>query len=165
MFEIGAVVIHSGMGVCRITEVKKEIIAKQEKCFYVLSPIYENLSTKIYIPLDKADALLRSPLTKEDVKEALRSANNVETLWIDNDNLRKEKFTEIIKSGNHSKIIHMLKELHEHRIEKEKIGKRLRISDEKFLTEAQRIIHQELAYTMKIDLEDIADFIMSNIGR
>ncbi len=163
MFEIGNVVIHSGMGVCRITEIKEEQIAKALRKFYVLSPLYENTSTKIFIPTDKAEMLLRLPLTKADVLSALNAAQAEPTLWDEQDNLRKEKFTAIIKSADHAKIIHLLKELHEKRREKESIGKKLRISDEKLLCEAERIIHQELAYTMNIAIDEIRDFIMENI--
>ncbi len=164
MFSVGDTVIHSGMGVCRIESIeKKEIIKGKTNEFYILKPIYESSNTTIYVPINSDKIKLRRLLTREDIIKILSSLEENKSEWIDNDLRRKEEYSRIIKSGDHIAIMGIIKELYLRKCEKQAVGKRLHIADEKLLNEAQKIIHQELAFTMNIQLDDVADFIGEQI--
>ncbi len=163
MFKVNETVVHSGMGICTVSEIRKMKVGNNPpRDFYVLKPIYENSSTKIFIPVN-SEIPLRYPLDSKKIKEILSEVNASQTLWVENDALRKIKFTEIIKSGDHTKIIKLICELHEKKIEKESTGKKLHLSDEKALLEAERLIHGELAYSMQIEPENVAEYIMNEL--
>lgn len=163
MFKVNDTVVHTGMGICTITEITKMKVGNNPiRDFYVLKPIYENSGTKIFVPMD-SKITLRYPLDTNKIKDILIKVSSTETLWVENDTIRKNKFSEIIKSNDHIKIIKLLCELHEKRIEKEKNGKKLHLSDEKVLHEAERLIHGELAYSMQIEPENVAEYIMNEL--
>ncbi len=164
MFKCGDTVMHPGMGVCKIEEIKKQTIMKKTQEFYILKPVYENEKTTIYVPVNSDKIGLRRLLTQEDIKEILKSLPNARSLWVDNDAKRKEVFTQVLKSGDHVSIMELIKELYEHKLEKQSAGKRLHISDEKILQEAERLIHQELAFTMNIKPDEVSDFIVGQLN-
>lgn len=163
MFKVNDTVIHTGMGICTVSEITKMKVGNNPpRDFYVLKPIYENSGTKIFVPID-SNIPLRYPLDANKIKDILSEVGSAETLWVENDAIRKNKFSEIIKSNDHIKIIKLLCELHEKRIEKEKSGKKLHLLDEKILHEAERLIHGELAYSMQIEPENVAEYIINNL--
>ncbi len=163
MFKVNETVVHSGLGICTVSEIRKMKVGNNPlRDFYVLKPVYENSATKIFIPID-SNIPLRYPLNSDKIKEILSEVNSEGTLWNENDALRKIKFNEIIKSGDHRKIIKLICELHEKKIEKESCGKKLHMSDEKALLEAERLIHGELAYSMQIEPENVAAYIMNEL--
>ncbi len=161
MFKVNDTVVHPSMGICIVTDITKMAVGKNPaREFFVLTPKYENTGTKIYVPSD-GKIELRYPLDSERIKEILKDVLNTQALWNDNDALRRAEFTEILRSGNHTKIIKLIYELHEKQKEKEKNGKKLHLSDERILREAERLIHGELAYSMQIEPENVAEYIMS----
>ena len=134
MFKVNETVVHSGMGICTVSEITKMKVGNNPpRDFYVLKPVYENSGTKIFVPTD-SNIPLRYPLDTQKIKKILSEVNNSQTLWDENDAIRRNKFNEIIKSGDHIKIIKLICELHEKRIEKQATGKKLHLSDEKSIT-------------------------------
>lgn len=166
MFNVNDKVIHPGMGVCTITDIKYENFGKLgTKKFYVLSPFYGNCKTVIFVPTDSTKIVLKKLLSEEEIVTLLNEIDFSRSIWVDNDVLRKEAFFRILKSGDRKELILMLKELHERRIEKESKGKRLHINDEKLLQEAEKIIHEELAFSMNISIEKVGDYIVQHINK
>lgn len=165
LFKISDTVVHPGMGVCKITNIKDEDFAKLgKKQFYVLKPIYDNNQTTVYVPVNSEKITLKKLLSEEEIEALLSEINFSKSVWIDNDVVRKEKFTQILKSGDRVEIILLIRELHLKLEEKEKAGKRLHISDEKILREAEKLIHQELAFSMNIEVEQVAEYIIKHIN-
>ena len=166
MFKCLDYVMHPGMGVCKIEEIKKQSIFKnQEREFYVLRPVYENEKTLIYVPIDSEKIKLRKLLTKNDIKNIISTLPGCETVWIENELQRKETFMRTLKSCDHVAIMGIIKVLYEHRLAKQECGKKLYLSDEKLLKEAERLIHQELAFTMEINPDEVANFIADELNK
>lgn len=163
MFNIGEIVVHPGMGVCKIENITDIALGKEpKKKFYVLCPVYENDKTKVYVPTN-GKISLRYPLSEESIGEVLELVKTTEDLWVENDIQRKTDFQNILRSGNHIKIIKIIKELHEKNEEKKLSGKKLHIADEKILKEAEKHIHGELAYSMQINPDEVAPYIISKL--
>lgn len=163
MFKENDIVMHPKFGVCKVTGIEKQSFIKGNiKEYYILNPIYEDKSSKIYIPLD-SKIELRKLLSIEDIKDILKKVDLSYTLWIDNDSKRSERFKNIIKQANHIDLIHLIVDIHQKKDEKELQGKKLHISDQNILKEATKIIHQEFAYALNLDVENVASFIMEEL--
>ena len=117
------------------------------------------------MPVDSTKIVLKKLLSEEEIIDLLNKIDFSRSVWVDNDVIRKETFFKILKSGDRKEVILMLKELHEQRIEKERNGKRLHVNDEKILCEAEKIIHEELAFSMNISIEDVGDYIVKHINK
>lgn len=164
MYDKGTVVIHPGMGVCEITDYMSQTINNTARKFYVLKPLFDKNSTTVYVPVDSDKIILRRPITKEDILNVLKTVDDLDDAWIEDDAERRNTFTEILKSGNHTEIIRIMGAVYHEKKKRESMGKRLRVSDERFLEEAQRLIHEELAYTMDLDIGSVENFIISALG-
>lgn len=165
MFEIGQVVMHPSSGICKVESVVTKIITKDiKKDYYVLKPIYNNTNTTIFLPVDCNKVGVREPISAEKIEEIMKTVDLSDTLWI-NDNLRREEvFYEALKSGEHTKLIQLICELHRLKTQRNAKGKQLRMSDSKVLSSAERIINEEFAYALNLDLEEAAPFIIKKLG-
>ena len=69
-----------------------------------------------------------------------------ESLWIENEEVRKAQYQEILASGNRAGLIGMLKALYLHQREQQEKGRRLHMSDDHFFKEAEKMLHEEFAW-------------------
>lgn len=164
MFQIGDNVMHPGVGVCCIGDIREENFSDQKQLYYVLKPLYENANSTIYVPVDSNKIVLRKLLSEDEVKELIHAVNLDQPLWIENDNKRNEKFHTILKSLDHLKIIQLIIEIHNKQIEKKNTGKKLRMADLKAMQEAEKLIHQEFAFALKLEVDEVASYVMKELG-
>ena len=52
---------------------------------------------------------IRKIMTKEEVYDLIKTMPDNETIWIDDMNLRKETYNEILKKGNKKDIVKLIK--------------------------------------------------------
>ena len=91
--------------------------------------------------------------------ELIRTLPNEDYCWIENDNQRKEKYREIIKSGNRKELMKMIRTLYLYQQELKKDGKKIHAADDKFFKDAEKVLYDEFAYVLDIEQEDVVSFI------
>ena len=163
--KINDIVTYGTSGVCEITEIKEmEFLGKSSE-YFVLKPIGDNKST-VFLPVDNEKLLKRVKpvLTVNGVYELINSMPSEAANWIENDAMRKKRYSEILCGGDRSELIGMVKALYATKKEKEAAGKKLRISDANFLKEAEKLLFGELSYVLNIPSEDVSAFICQKLG-
>ena len=147
MYKINDMVVYGNEGVCKITDLTKRSFANKVVEYYVLKPVYNEHSI-VYIPIDNEELVskIKRILSVEDIHELIRTLPNEDYCWIENDNQRKEKYREIIKSGNRKELM-------------KKDGKKIHAADDKFFKDAEKVLYDEFAYVLDIEQEDVVSFI------
>lgn len=165
MFRVGDTVSYSTQGVCRIIAIERLKLTDKSEEYYVLKPIYQEAS-KIYIPInnDKLTAKMRRVLSKAEIIELIKVMPDSEAAWIDNDIERKEKYSEILSSGDRRRIAALIKALYLKQNERRNSGKRLRQSDEAILSRAQALLYDEFALVLDIKPDQVVPFLNEQIG-
>lgn len=162
MFRVNDTVMYGNLGVCRIADVCPQTFDQGEKLYYILKPVYDENST-IYCPVDSDKIRIRKLLSAKEIHELIQIMPDMETEWIENDLARKERFTEILKSGDHQQLITLIKALYFNRQEKSRTGKKFHLSDEKIMHEAENILYGEFAHVLNIQQEEVLPFIMGEL--
>ena len=164
MFQRNDVVVYGGHGVCQIVDVEDKTIDGVNKTYFVLKPRAERVAT-FYVPTwnEKAWGKMRKVTTKEEVNALIDSMPNKIPLWISNENERKEAYKEILASGDQAAMISMLQALFAHKKEREAEGKRLHVSDERFMNDAEQLLYDEWQYVLNVDKAGLMDYIFSRI--
>lgn len=162
MYNVNDIVMHKGAGVCRIKDIKEEkMIGSEKKLYYVLSPVYDNDSKTLYIPVDNDNIKLRALLSRNEIIDLIRGVSLDKPLWIDNNIVRKNTFAQILSDGNNSVMMQLIVELKLKRDELTNAGKKFHVTDEKVLREAEKRIYQEFAYVLSVPLDQIPEMITS----
>lgn len=165
MFQINDTVSYSTQGVCVIKEIKQMNLSGKTENYYVLKPIYSSNST-IYVPIanENLTAKMRRILSRDEIKELIKAMPDEETVWIENDAERKEKYQQIISSSDHKKLVGLIKTLYLEQSRRSKEGKRLRQSDEQLFKRAEAMLYGEFALVLDISPDQVIPFLHNEIG-
>lgn len=164
MFGTGDTVVYGTQGVCRIEGVQSKRIRGEYIDYLVLRPVYDQNST-VFVPKtnEKLMAKMREVLSAEEIYKIISELPEKDPIWIDDDNIRKAKYQEMIDEGDRRKIMLIIKTLYRHRIEQEEKGRRLHQADEFILKQAEKLLHDEFALVLDIKPEEVVPFIMKQI--
>ena len=162
MFQINDTVMYGNSGVCKIMDIRPEKFGDEEILYYILKPM-DDKNSKIYCPVNSDKLKLRKLLSQSEIFEIIQAMPDTEIEWIENDQLRKTKFGEILKSGDHIELVKLIKALYLHKEQQKQTGKKFHAIDEKMMKEAEKMLHSEFAHVLQIKEEDVLAFIMGKL--
>lgn len=164
MFQINDLITYGTQGVCRIVDVCEREFAKQKNTYYVLRPVYEERST-IYVPVEKEalTAKMRRVLTAEEIHKLISSMPQETAAWVDDEPLRREEYRRILASGDRVELIRVIKALYLHRQRQKENGRKLHLTDENFLKEAEKLLYDEFALVLGIDRSEVLPYIIQEL--
>ncbi len=166
MFKVNDVILYGTHGVCEIVDLEEKTISGTKKTYFVLKPIKDQSAT-IYAPTDNEHVLkkMHRLLSEQEIHALIDSMPEEETVWIPNDNERRDHFKEILASGNHLELIKMIKAIYAHKQEREEKGKRLHMADERFFKDAEQVLYNEFQYVLKLNSkDDLMQYILERIS-
>jgi|GEM_PF-855792 len=165
MFKIKDIVMHSSLGVCQIKTIERKSIAGQEEAdYFLIEPLYKDESqSQSFIPVANAENILRYPLNEEEIQQLLKKLPKLKSVWINESRARKESFNKLIKEGKPEGLLQIISTLLLKDEEKKESGKRISEADMRQLQKAQKIIHQEMAYTLKKEIPEVEVMIEETI--
>ena len=165
-FNVNDTVVYGTSGVCKIVNIEEKDFMGTKKNYFVLKPIKSDSST-YFVPTNNETliAKMRKLLSEKEINELIDSMANEPANWIDNDNERREKYKNIISKGNHTELIKMIKAIFFEKKEREAIGKRLHASDERFLKDAEQILHGEFQYVLNFNEDQLLTYIFNRIEK
>lgn len=165
MRQIGEIVLYGTDGVCRIQDITVKKFGKETANYYVLCSLYRG-NSMIYVPVgnEKLESKMRDILSKEEIDAIIVSMHEETDIWIENEPLRKIKYKEIITGGDRKSLLCLIKTLYEHRINQEKSGKKMHMTDERFMKDAEKILYDEIAHVMGIEHREVVGYISDKLS-
>ena len=160
MYSVGEHVIYGTHGVCRIGDITTMPFGADKRDYYVLSPLCDPRST-IFVPLDNEQLVsqMRPVLTKEEIAEMLSSVTPGSLDWIESDSERKDFCQTTLKSGDRLEMLKMIDMLYTHQEEMKNQKKHFHVTDERFLREAEKLLHEEFAFVLGIPRAEVISYI------
>lgn len=164
MFCVGDTVLYGSQGVCKIIGKDKREFAEHDREYLILQPFYDKNSS-ILVPSENQELIskIKPVLSAEEIKEVIQSMPEEDTIWIEDENLRKQKYQDIIHEADRKKLIQLIKTLYLHQISQKKKGRKLHQCDENFLKQAEKILYSEFAVVLQIKPEEVSDFIQKEL--
>ncbi|MBQ1309280.1 MAG: CarD family transcriptional regulator [Ruminococcus sp.] len=160
MFCVGQTVLYGSNGVCMVDDVTEKRIGKTKMQYYVLKPLCNNTST-LFVPTANQQLVskMRRILTEDEAEAILRDLPPCGD-WNDNKQERSEQFRAIITEGSCVELIRLIRLVRTHGQEQLAGGKRLHISDERFLKEAEKMICEEFSLVLHISRDEVLERIL-----
>lgn len=164
MFQKNDMVRYGAHGVCKIEDITEKSFNGATIQYYVLRPVYNDTST-IYVPLGNQALTqnMRRVLSETELLALIQTMPQEESLWIENEEMRKTRYQEILAGGNRADLIRMLKALYLHQREQQEKGRRLHMSDDHFFKEAEKMLHEEFALVLGIPREQVLPYILEQL--
>ena len=166
MFQIKDVVVYGSQGVCEITGIETRKIDGEVKTYFVLCPKSDK-GTTCYVPTwnEKAWSKMRRVMTKKEVDALIDSMPERKPNWVANEAERRETYRGILAGGDPAAIVSMVQALFLYKKEREAQGKRLNMSDEHFMKDAERILYNEWQYVLEVDKNGLMEYIFRRIEK
>ena len=160
MFCVGQTVLYGSNGVCMVDDVTEKRIGKTKIQYYVLKPLCNNTST-LFVPTANQQLVskMRRILTEDEAEAILRDLPPCGD-WNDNKQERSEQFRAIITEGSCVELIRLIRLVRTHEQEQLAGGKRLHITDERFLKEAEKMVCEEFSLVLHISRDEVLERIL-----
>lgn len=160
MFCVGQTVLYGSNGVCMVDDVTEKRIGKTKMQYYVMKPLCNNTST-LFVPTANQQLVskMRRILTEDEAEAILRNLPPCGD-WNDNKQERSEQFRAIITEGSCVELIRLIRLVRTHEQEQLAGGKRLHITDERFLKEAEKMICEEFSLVLHISRDEVLERIL-----
>lgn len=160
MLQEGTQVVYGIHGVCTIVDVETKSVNRKKVEYFVLEP-KEQPGARYYVPTHNPAALakLRPLLSAEELETLLASESTRRISWIADENLRKQKYRELINSADRAALISMIRALYRHRQEQLEAGRKFHQCDENFLRDAQKLLCSEFSLVLGIPQSEVSGYI------
>lgn len=160
VFQRGERFVYGIHGVCEIVDIEVKTIDRKKKEFYVLEPIGQR-GARFYVPTANqvAVAKLRPVISRDELRDLLRSEQTTRNAWIADENQRKQKYRELIISCDRAALVGMVHTLHQRKSELAAAGKKFHLCDENFLRDAQKLLGSEFSLVLDIEQNEVGNYV------
>ncbi|MDR1765971.1 MAG: CarD family transcriptional regulator [Lachnospiraceae bacterium] len=171
MFSVGDTVIYGNKGICRLVGTQTMATGHgagdgaDERMYYVLRPVFDEGST-IYTPMgnEKTESRMRRVLSAEEIHGLIREMPREETIWIEDQKERKERYKKILAENDRLSLVRLIKTIYLHGMDLRNKGRKLHVADEQFMKDAEKILYDEFAHVLGIARSEVLPYILGEIG-
>ncbi|MCQ2497081.1 MAG: CarD family transcriptional regulator [Lachnospiraceae bacterium] len=165
MFDIGDFVVFGSDGVCRVEAVGSLDIdgVSREKLYYTLVPVGKTGNGCIFAPVEGKKVTVRRVINTEEANALINEIALIERLHVEDDRKREERYKQVIQHCDLREVVQLMKEINSRKEMRDKIGKKLTAIDERYYNIAENCLCNELSLPLKMEKNDVRDFISSRL--
>ena len=167
MFSAGEYIVYGTTGVCKVEAVgpmQMSGMSSKEKLYYTLSPLYSK-GSKVFIPVDNDKVVIRSVLTKEEASALVEEIPSIELLWVADEKRREDIYKTALRTCDPKEWIKIIKTLYLRKMSRIAEGKKVTVSDGKYLHMAEERLYEELALALEMPKEEVIEYITSHVEK
>lgn len=164
MFQAGEFVMYGVHGVCRVIGTEKQLVNRKRTEYLVLEPLVHNES-RFYLPTGNPTAMakLKSVLSAGELRELIVSEDVRKDCWIADENQRKQRYRDLISSGDRTGVMQMVCSLYRYRDEQYAAGRKFHQCDDNFLRDAEKLLASEISLVLEMSPEDARNFLREQL--
>ncbi len=160
MYEVDSVVIHKHEGLCTI----QGIVDMGGKKYYLLKAKRGD-NENIYVPVENADTIIRTLMTKKAADSILKYMAGLSDDIIANTKQRRDYFKKKLLSGQIEDIVYLAKQLYLYDTKKDlPADVHFGNLDIELLEQATNILYDELEYIFNLNRDGIYNYISSYLS-
>lgn len=157
-FKVGDLLVYK-KDVCIVNEIKIKYLRDMD--YYILSPITDK-SLKIQIPTNSN--AIRELITKQKVKEIIKSIPNIEVIKLDSKNLENE-YKQLMQNGTHEDLIKIIKTTYLRNKERIDNNKKTTDKDNYYFNQAESYLYSELSVVLNLTYDETKEYIISEVNK
>ena len=164
MYQSGTYVIYGIQGVCRVVGTEVQRVNRKKTEYLVLEPV-EKSESRFYVPTQNPAALekLRPVLSRDEMAQILSSSVVRADCWIPEENLRKQRYRDLISSGDRMALMQMVSSLYRYKTGQSEAGRKFHQCDENFLRDAEKLLSSEISLVLELMPEQALDYLRNQL--
>jgi len=161
-YQSGDTVLY-GQEVCEITGITTKTINGNAIDYYVLKPIYDS-KTVVYAPVDNehTSSKMKRILSEQEIHAVIKTVPDEDAVWISDDYQRRNSYKEIMANGDRSGLIKIIKTLYLYQQSQKEQGKKLHISDERLMKEAEKMLYEEFSHVLNLQPSQLLPLVLGS---
>ena len=165
MYQAGEYVVYGAHGVCRVLGTEKQLVNRKRTEYLVLEPLAKGES-KFYLPTGNPTALgkLHPVLVREALEELLASDTIRQDCWVKEENLRKQRYRDLLSGGDRVNLLQMLSAVYRYREEQIAAGRKFHQCDDNFLRDAEKLLCSEICLVLELELPQAREYLRSHLN-
>lgn len=166
MFEVGEYVFKAVNGICRIEEIGHPDMggANPDKLYYFLVP-KKGKGSRLYVPVDTGEKKLRRVLSAEEAWALIGRMPEIEYSLDANKKTRDQEMKNIMNGTDPVEFVRVIKFLYLDRQKRRECGKKLPVSEERYIRAAEDQLYEELAFAIGREVVELADIVRETFER
>lgn len=164
-YNVGDGLVYGITGVVEIVDIRYESITGEPREYYVLTEYGSKGGGYTFVPTnsEKLVGMMRPLIAREEAMRLIESASALPELeWSRDNRVRNEKFRKVMESGDHEKMISMIKTIYLAGKKRSAEGKKNYLSDEHAMHKAEKLLYSELGIVLGIEASAVPEFIAAN---
>lgn len=157
-YKVGDCVIHIHEGACKIIKIENMDFGEGKVKYYVLKPYFDASTGIIRIPVENATQI-RPHISRRNAQILVKKIKKNHTVWINDNRKRKEHFQNLIVSGDLESLASIAHTVYLKRNEFAKAKKSMPLTDQNLATLCEKLLNEELAIALGIDLDKVPTYI------
>lgn len=160
MYQIGDYIIYGNNGVCLVENISPAPLPElnPEREYYTLLPLYDKV--QIYAPVDTT-VFMRSILSVDEVHRLLAKMPDLKAPVISTSNSTElaGEYRKLLASHDCKDLLRLIKSIRKKNKKAEKEGRRIGLTDSRFLKQAEDLLFGEFSVSLQLDREEIPAYI------
>lgn len=164
MYQNGEFVVYGIHGVCRVLGKEKQLVNRKRTEYLVLEPFNQNES-KFYLPTQNPTAMgkLKAVLSRDELDALMSSEEIRQDCWIQEENLRKQHYRDLIGSGDRVALLRMVSSLYRYKDEQAAAGRKFHQCDDNFLRDAEKLLCSEISLVMELEPDQAREYLRNQL--
>lgn len=164
MYLVGEYIVYGTSGVCKVEAIGPMQMSgvNKDKLYYTLAPLYSK-GSKVFTPVDNDKVVMRPVLTKEEAEKLIEQIPTIELLWVSDEKSRENIYKAALRTCDCREWIKIIKTLYLRKMSRIAEGKKVTVSDGKYLHMAEERLYEELALALDMDKDDVVEYIIRHV--
>lgn len=161
MYQVGELVVYGATGVCRVEELTR--LPGGDREYYLLKPLWQD--GVIYAPVDSGKVPMRPVISREEAEALVDQMPDIQAAVCRGTTVQAlaQQYQSAVRDGGHQALIEMMKAIYRKRGEAEAKNRRLGMTDERYMKQAERMLYGELATALEIPFEEVERYIADRL--
>ena len=166
MFQPGELVVYGMTGVCRVEEITRPNLSgpDRNKTYYLLKPLHQD--GVIYAPVENAKVPMRPVISAEEAEALIDQIPTINAEVYRGPTLQAlaQHYQSAMRAGNCLELLTLTMSIYAKRRQAEAQNRRLGMLDERYMKQAEQLLHGELAAALDIPLEEVQPYIARRVA-
>lgn len=164
MYHGGEYVVYGVHGVCRVIGTEKQLVNRKRAEYLVLEPLVQQES-RFYLPTQNPAAMakLKTVLSRDELHQLMDSDEIRKDCWIQEENLRKQRYRDLIGSGERTALMRMVSSLYRYKDEQTAAGRKFHQCDDNFLRDAEKLLCSEISLVLELEPEQAREYLRNHL--
>ncbi|MCR4902613.1 MAG: CarD family transcriptional regulator [Butyrivibrio sp.] len=166
MLNKGDCVVYGSHGLCKVRDILVPPFLERgkEKLYYLMVSVTD-INGSLYVPVEGAEDKMREVIGADDAEGLIDELDGLEIVELPIGKKAEGVILELIKKNITSDMMRLVKTLRRIKAVREMEGKKFASMDEKYLGIAEKLLYNELAYSLDSDPTIVKDRILDELSQ